>query len=215
MRGLLETLEAYVPALDAYPEWVLGLIWLAIFLIAMLLAMWAIERSKSVGQNHVANPASAGTGSVDVHREILRARRGLRPLGLVEDTTPLYKLANGIWGYSQCPADGTWPVLRQSQAGLLEVHKLEDGSVEIVGYATAAVPAEAARGELVLHPEKSSEAPYFVSIPLIRIARSSERSTDDGAVLDLEIAPLPVQSPRSKPPGQERGSQIARRAHSA
>ncbi len=215
MRGLLETLEAYIPALDAYPEWVLGLIWLAIFLIAMLIAMWAIERFKSVGQNHVANPAPAGIGSVDVQREILRARRALRPLGPVEDTTPLYKLENGIWGYSQCPADGTWPVLRQPQAGLFEVHKLEDGAVEIVGYTTAPVSAEGVWGELVLHPEESSKAPCFVSIPLIRIARSSERSTNDGAVLDLEIAPLPVQSPQLKPPGQERGGRLARRAHSA
>lgn len=138
-------------------------------------------------------PTEAQTGSVpgEEQRKPLREKHQVRLLHDPEDGTGLPRLPNGVYGYTYAPAVGEAPLFHQYKYQSFEVHKLEDGTIVLIGFVTPENAARIAASEPVklrLLPDPTDQAPSIVALPLWRIQRFKEYSARDGQGLEVELS---------------------------
>lgn len=83
-------------------------------------------------------------------------------------------------------------VSRRRQPFEIEIHKLADGEIRLVGYASgeraATLAADAAVGRMMIYPTKSEGSPALVSISVRRLGMIRTRELGDGSyVYDVEL----------------------------
>lgn len=114
----------------------------------------------------------------------LRSERNLRALTPEEEGNPVSVLPAGIYGFTYSPSFELTPLFASKRFRNFEYHKLADGSVELVGYVTA-VEAEHVRSgvggfEVQLYPDPTAESNQLASLPMDRLARTSQRQAREG-----------------------------------
>ena len=114
--------------------------------------------------------------------EELRATRGLRALETAEEGTAAEKQPNGVYGFTYSPAEAV-PLFTKKTWHSFEVHKLADGTLHLVGFATAKeaeIVRTGAQAEITLFPDPWETATEVVSVPLSRAIPSKKGPSREG-----------------------------------
>jgi hypothetical protein len=132
--------------------------------------------------------------SQEVTRELesIRSAHRLRSLTDAESGTGVNRLPNGVFGFTYSPAEDNFPLFNDRDLRTFEGHKLEDGSVVLLGFLTAEEKSALEKsGEATLHlfPEPKGKADRLVRVPLRRIARHVENSARKGVGLEIFLRP--------------------------
>ncbi len=128
--------------------------------------------------------------SQEVTRELERIRSAhrLRALTDSESGTGIHRLPNGVFGFTYSPVEENFPLFHDRDLRSFEGHKLEDGSVFLLGFLTAMERDAFEKGggsTIHLFPEPKGEADQLVRVPLARIVRHVENSVRKGTGLEL------------------------------
>ena len=104
-------------------------------------------------------------------QEALRATHGVRLIEESLEGTGVNAVSNGTYGFTYSPALQSAPLFCQRRFRSYETHKLQDGSVVIVGFGSAedAAVLKAGGGEVRLQPEPEEGADVLLVIPYSRI----------------------------------------------
>jgi hypothetical protein len=114
--------------------------------------------------------------------EQLRATRGLRALETGEEGTAAEKQPNGVYGFTYSPAEAV-PLFTKKTWHSFEVHKLADGTLHLVGFATAKeaeIVRTGAPAEITLFPDPWETATEVISVPLSRAIPSKKGPSREG-----------------------------------
>jgi hypothetical protein len=130
--------------------------------------------------------------SVVTPAQALRTERGLRELRPLEVGLPLSQLPPGVYGFMP-----PWFVtnledaLLDAQAGgtsVLEVHKTQDGELQLVGYVSQETATRiSGAGTVLLFPEAWEEANEVVGIPRGRIVQADSGHFALGYKMELRL----------------------------
>jgi hypothetical protein len=129
--------------------------------------------------------------SQEVNRELerMRAAQRLRALTDTESGGGVNRLPNGVYGFTYSPAEDNFPLFSDRDLRSFEGHKLEDGSIFLLGFFTpeekAAFEKRGAEAEIHLLPEPKGNADQLVRVPLARVVRHVENSARKGTGLEL------------------------------
>lgn len=100
--------------------------------------------------------------------ESLRSGRSLRALNKDEDGIDVFQLPNGVYGFTYSAAQKEMPIFTKQPFHAFEVHRLNDGSVHMVGFVTPEVKSKiegkAGTIEAVLYPAPFESATELISI---------------------------------------------------
>ena len=121
--------------------------------------------------------------------ERIRATYRLRALTEAESGSGVDRLPNGVFGFTYSPAEDNFPLFNDRDLRSFETHKLEDGSVFLLGFLTpeekGAFEKAGAQPTIHLFPEPKGPADQLVRVPLARIVRHVENSARKGTGLEL------------------------------
>lgn len=124
--------------------------------------------------------------------EEVRTARGLRPLTDEESGSGVDRLPNGVYGFTYSPALENFPLFRDRDLRSYEGHKLDDGSVLVLGFL---IPEEkkvfetaTENATIHLFPEPKDAATELVTVPTSRVVSHVEYSQRTGNGLELTIA---------------------------
>ena len=129
--------------------------------------------------------------SQELTRELerIRAAHRLRALTDSESGTGVNRLPNGVYGFTYSPAEDNFPLFHDRDLRSFESHKLEDGSIFLLGFLTSQEQDDfekAGEGPTIhLFPEPKGPADRLVRVPLARIVRHAENSVRRGTGLEL------------------------------
>ncbi len=127
----------------------------------------------------------------EAEREALRARNEVRLVTEQEEGFGVERLPPGVYGFTYSPGVANSPLFRKRVYHSLEVHKLPDSSVALIGFLPEEIAARVEAGEealdIRLFPEPESEATRAVSIPLARVKKVSEFSMREAGRLALQL----------------------------
>jgi hypothetical protein len=129
--------------------------------------------------------------SQELTRELeqIRASYRLRALTESESGTGVNRLPNGVYGFTYSPAEDNFPLFQDRDLRSFEGHKLEDGSIFLLGFLTVdernAFEKPGAGPTIHLFPEPKGPADQLVRVPLARIVRHVENSARKGTGLEL------------------------------
>jgi len=128
----------------------------------------------------------------DAPAALLRSQRALRSLKTEEEGTALPGLPAGIYGFTYSPNFEATPLFTGKRYQSFEFHKLADGAVELVGYVTAGEAERVKSGdpgiEVHLYPDPWKDAAHLVSLPLARLARTTQRpARENGCPYTLRL----------------------------
>ncbi len=143
----------------------------------------------------MANLTNPEPLSQEVNRELerIRAAHRLRALTDTESGGGVNRLPNGVYGFTYSPAEDNFPLFNDRDLRSFEGHKLEDGSIFLLGYLTSEEKAAFGKpgSEAAIHllPEPKGNADQLVRVPLGRVARHVENSARKGAGLELYLRP--------------------------
>ena len=182
----------------SYPAWVKVSVafWLVFTLAVIVMFIFAKPESEArTGAVQVPSGEPRETEKVraDELASAFRERDRVRPLNDFEDGLDLSHAPDGVFGFTVPWIIGSESPMNQQRGGtaVLELHKLRDGSAELVAFASQAdaLRIEARSGviEVNLFPEPWKEAATPVTIPLHEVISSSQRSFKYGYVLDMRI----------------------------
>jgi hypothetical protein len=125
--------------------------------------------------------------------ERIRSAHRLRALTESESGSGVNRLPNGVYGFTYSPNEENFPLFNDRDLRSFEGHKLEDGSIFLLGFLT---PEEKASFEntgagptIHLFPEPKGGAVQLVRVPLARIVRHVENSARKGTGLELLLRP--------------------------
>jgi hypothetical protein len=108
-----------------------------------------------------------------VAQEALRQEHQVRIVTTAEEGEGVDKLPGGVYGFTYSPALQNAPLFAQRRYRSYETHKLENGDVFVVGFATADVARQIALPSdeltVVVQPEPDDQASALVKIPYARI----------------------------------------------
>jgi hypothetical protein len=125
--------------------------------------------------------------------ERLRSKHRLRALTEDESGTGFQHLPNGVFGFTYSCPEENFPLFKNRDLRSFESHKLEDGSVFILGFLTreekSALEQPAGSPGIHLLPEPKAPADQLVRVPLARVARHVEHSARMGSGLELFLKP--------------------------
>ncbi|HVG17424.1 MAG TPA: hypothetical protein VNI02_00100 [Blastocatellia bacterium] len=157
---------------------------------AIGLAMSRPERTAEETPDTQATPDKKS--AADVELESLRARNKVRLVEGKEVGFGIDQLPCGVYGFT-CSPHTEIPLFEKKMFRSFEAHKLADGAIHIVGFVTEEEAAELAfadaRINLKLYPDPYEKSSTAVSVPINRVARSSEPSRDKGNFIKLEVDP--------------------------
>ncbi len=129
--------------------------------------------------------------SQELTRELERIRSAyrLRALSESESGTGVNRLPNGVFGFTYSPAEDNFPLFLDRDLRSFEGHKLEDGTLFLLGFLTPEERNDFEKGgagrTIHLFPEPRGKADQLVRVPLARIARHVENSVRKGTGLEL------------------------------
>ena len=123
-------------------------------------------------------------------RKRIRAENALRGLRTEEEGWGIAKAPSGVFGFTYAPGTETPLFVRRSYHSF-EVHKLADGSAQVIGYVTkdeAEALSKRDSLDIRLYPDPHGDATELVVIAFDRLMNSSFRSTrEDGNPLPLQV----------------------------
>jgi hypothetical protein len=106
-------------------------------------------------------------------QEALRREHRVRVVTPAEEGEGIDKLPGGVYGFTYSPALQNAPLFAARRYRSYETHKLANGEVFIVGFATEQVARQIATGSAeqtaVVQPEPDDQAAALVRIPYSRI----------------------------------------------
>ncbi len=139
------------------------------------------------------------TNPEPLHQEVtqelerIRSANRLRALTESESGSGVNRLPNGVYGFTYSPAEENFPLFNDRDLRSFETHKLEDGSVLLLGFLTpeenASFEKTAAGPTIHLFPEPKGNAVHLARVPLARIVRHVESSARKGSGLELLLRP--------------------------
>jgi hypothetical protein len=125
--------------------------------------------------------------------EQIRSAHRLRALTDSESGSGVNRLPNGVYGFTYSPAEENFPLFNDRDLRSFEGHKLEDGSIFLLGFLTpedkGAFEKTGPGPTIHLFPEPKGNAVQFVRVPLVRIVRHVENSVRKGTGLELLLRP--------------------------
>jgi hypothetical protein len=127
----------------------------------------------------------------ELTRELERVRSAhrLRALTDSESGSGVNRLPNGVFGFTYSPAEDNFPLFNDRDLRSFEGHKLEDGSVFLLGFLTpeekTALEKAGESPSIHLFPEPKGKADQLVRVPLARVVRHVENSARKGTGLEL------------------------------
>ena len=134
--------------------------------------------------------AAATPLSQDQARERYRLEHQVRLVSPADEGTSFSHLPAGVYGFTYAPATET-PVFQRQSYHSFEVHKLLDGSGEMIAYCTQQDAAQlnaAGEFEITVYPDVWESATVPVSIPFDRIQTSLYKPVRrDGNAIPLQI----------------------------
>ncbi|MCX6593830.1 MAG: hypothetical protein NTZ56_20130 [Acidobacteria bacterium] len=127
--------------------------------------------------------------------QAIRTKNGLSPVPAASEGLSRNRVPNGTFGFTSAPGEPDGGLYSKQIFQSFEIHKLADGSIQILGYVTAQ-EAEMFHGGLQtldvhMYPAVREAADTLISLPWARIRRSLPVSRIDGNYLPVTIAPLP------------------------
>ena len=121
--------------------------------------------------------------------ERIRSAQRLRALTDSESGSGVNRLPKGVYGFTYSPAEENFPLFNDRDLRSFEGHKLEDGSIFLLGFLTpedkASFEKAGAGPTIHLFPEPKGNAVQLVRVPLARIVRHGEHSVRKGTGLEL------------------------------
>lgn len=121
----------------------------------------------------------------------LREHKGLKPVAVDLEGTPLATLPDNLYGFTFSPVNESTPLFIKRQFQSFEVHKLTDGTVHVLGFLTEKEAATFFEGkeplDCHLYPEPHGESSRLVEVPLERVARARPLSRSDGNYMPLTL----------------------------
>lgn len=115
--------------------------------------------------------------------EHLRAANGLRPLEEAEEGFAADCQPNGVYGFTYAPAESALPLFLKKTWHSFEVHKLQDGELQLVGFVTAKeaeLIRQGLQGEVTLFPDPWEASTELVSVPIARAMPSKRGPSREG-----------------------------------
>jgi hypothetical protein len=143
----------------------------------------------------MANLTSPEPLPQEVSREFerIRAEHRLRALTDFESGAGVNRLPRGVFGFTYSPAEENFPLFNDRDPRSFEGHKLEDGSLYLLGFLTpeekSAFEKPGEKATIHLFAEPKGKADRLVRVPLSRIARHTESSQRKGTGLELFLRP--------------------------
>ncbi|MBL8291848.1 MAG: hypothetical protein JNN08_08425 [Bryobacterales bacterium] len=123
-----------------------------------------------------------------------RGRHKVTPVSDELEGVPLGSLPDNIFGFTSSPLNESTPLFSMRIYQSFEVHKLDAGTIVVLGFVTAqeAETFKAGREsvEVHLYPEPRDEAQTFVEVPLDRVGRAKPMSRSDGNYLPIQLDPV-------------------------
>jgi hypothetical protein len=140
----------------------------------------------------LTNPEPLGKELIQ-ELERLRSQHRLRALTEDESGSGNQRLPNGVFGFTYSCPEENFPLFQNRDLRSFESHKLEDGSMFILGFLTpeekAALEQKGGSPGIHLFPEPMGKADQLVRVPLARVARHVENSARKGSGLELFLKP--------------------------
>ena len=125
--------------------------------------------------------------------ERIRSAQRLRALTDSESGSGVNRLPNGVYGFTYSPVEENFPLFNDRDLRSFEGHKLEDGSIFLLGFLTPedkeAFEKTGAGPTIHLFPEPKGNAVRLARVPLTRIVRHVENSARKGTGLELLLRP--------------------------
>jgi hypothetical protein len=163
----------------------------------VLISLFTLFKRRSAGGNGALGNASEQTSDVEpgaTDRAMLRRKHAVTLVSEADEGFGADRQSAGVYGFSYAPALASAPLFRRRTYQSFEVHKLQDGSVVIVGFVPEQVARQIEEGREALRfrllPEPREDAAAAVAIPHWRIARSRDHSARDGKGLELQLRPI-------------------------
>lgn len=126
-------------------------------------------------------------------REQLRATNRVVPVSKEDEGRSWSKISNGVYGFTYTPANENGGIFIQEPKQSFEMHKLADGTLQIVAYATAEI-SEKLKGrgaqDVEVYPIPRGDATLLVVVPHARIATFKALDRDDVNKLKMSLRPL-------------------------
>jgi hypothetical protein len=175
---------------------------LVVTLVIIALCLVAIPKARQdpvVQKPHVPaggkQPAAVIGAESAMTRDKLRNERHLRPLPDVDNDRPLSELPAGVYGFiPPWTADDQDVTVSKDSKGTatLEIHKLGDGAVHLVGFvseAGAGTLKSDKSGTIMLFPLPWEEATTLAAVPMSRVESLKDRSFREAHVIDIKLLP--------------------------
>lgn len=125
--------------------------------------------------------------------EQLRTAHGVVPVSKEDEGHSWNKIASGVYGFTYTPGSSDGGLFLKQPRQSYEMHKLADGSLRIIGFATAEDAAKLdspGAQDLSLYPEPRDTHQTLVAVPHARIASSKPLDRDDYNRLRLSLRPV-------------------------
>ena len=131
--------------------------------------------------------------------EQLRSERGLRAISKEEEGSDIYRLPNGVFGFSYAPGLKEVPIYSKQHYHGFEIHRLSNGEVHVVGFVTAdettQLTAAKQAVQAAIFPERWSSSTEVVSVAATRLQPAKKAvAREDGNPFRTLISPAPVAS---------------------
>lgn len=126
-------------------------------------------------------------------REQLRATNRVVPVSKEDEGRSWSKISNGVYGFTYTPATENGGIFIAEPKQSFEMHKLADGSLHVVAYATPEYAEKlklAGAQDLELYPIPRETSTVLVVVPHARIAGSKALNRDDFNKLKLSLRPI-------------------------
>ena len=126
-------------------------------------------------------------------REQLRATNRVVPVSKEDEGRSWSKISNGVYGFTYTPATENGGIFIAEPKQSFEMHKLADGSLHVVAYATPEYAEKlklAGAQDLELYPIPREGSSVLVVVPHARIAGSKALNRDDFNKLKLSLRPI-------------------------
>lgn len=126
-------------------------------------------------------------------RETLRVRHEVKPLSAEDEGYSRGRLPNGVYGFSDSPAEKDGGFFSKGGYSVFEIHKLTDGSISILGFVTPQeaemLNAGAQTVEFSLYPSANDKSTQLIAIPASRIVKAKPVSYIEVTHLPLIVGP--------------------------
>lgn len=125
--------------------------------------------------------------------EQLRATNRVMPVSKEDEGRSWSKISSGVYGFTYSPASEDGGLFLKQPRQSFEMHKLGDGTLLIVAFATAdgaeRLKSKGAQ-ELAVYPESRGEHTVLVTIPHGRIASAKPPDRLDYNLLKINLRPV-------------------------